>query len=112
MSESAQTTKRPQRKHRYKNKISYAVYINRVLRQVRTDGMGITRQGMSVVDQAVQFVLSAILTEAQGITRISGNKTIDARVMQTATQVILSGDLRKIANLRGTSAIDRFVKSA
>ena len=89
-----------------KNFDSYALYISRVLKSVFPD-IGITMPSISIMDSFVKDLFERIATEAQSLARNYGKTTISVKEIETATKLILKGDLNKHAVSEGQSAVKR-----
>ncbi|ELP86594.1 histone H2B, putative [Entamoeba invadens IP1] len=89
-----------------KNFDSYALYISRVLRSVFPD-IGITLPSVSVMDSFVRDVFERIAIDASALSRNSGKATVTQKEIETATKLILRGDLSKHALSEGNSAVLR-----
>ena len=117
MSEKSKTTKvtkentKPKKaeedkKNVKKNFDSYALYISRVLKSVFPD-IGITMPSISIMDSFVKDLFERIAMEAQNLARNYGKTTISVKEIETATKLILKGDLNKHAVSEGQSAVKR-----
>ena len=89
-----------------KNFDSYALYISRVLKSVFPN-MGITFPSITIMDCFVRDIFERIALEAASLARNSGKTTISVREIETATKLILKGDLNKHAVSEGQSAVKR-----
>ena len=89
-----------------KNFDSYALYISRVLKSVFPD-IGITLPSISIMDSFVKDLFERIASEAQNLARNYGKTTISVKEIETATKLILKGDLNKHAVSEGQSAVKR-----
>mgnify|MGYP002379444710 FL=1 len=79
---------------RARQRISYAVYIYKVLKQVHPD-TGISKKAMCVVDSMINDVFERIAREAGQLARYSGSNTITSREIQTAVRLILPGAIHE-----------------
>ena len=95
-----------EKKQQKKNFDSYALYISRVLKSVFPE-IGITLPSISIMDSFVKDIFERIATEAQNLARNYGKTTISVKEIETATKLILKGDLNKHAVSEGQSAIKR-----
>ncbi|EDR28263.1 histone H2B, putative [Entamoeba dispar SAW760] len=89
-----------------KNFESYALYISRVLKSVFQD-IGITLPSISIMDSFVRDIFERIATEASSLARNYNKTTITVKEIETATKLILKGDLNKHAVSEGQSAVKR-----
>ena len=95
-----------EKKQQKKNFDSYALYISRVLKSVFPE-IGITLPSISIMDSFVKDIFERIASEAQNLARNYGKTTISVKEIETATKLILKGDLNKHAVSEGQSAIKR-----
>ncbi|ELP87294.1 histone H2B [Entamoeba invadens IP1] len=89
-----------------KNFDSYALYISRVLKSVFPD-IGITLPSISVMDSFVRDIFERIAMDASSLTRNYQKSTLTTKEIETATKLILKGDLNKHAVSEGQSAVKR-----
>ena len=89
-----------------KNFDSYALYISRVLKSVFPD-IGITLPSISIMDSFVKDIFERIANEAASLARNYNKTTISVKEIETATKLILKGDLNKHAVSEGQSAVKR-----
>ena len=89
-----------------KNFDSYALYISRVLKSVFPE-IGITMPSINIMDSFVRDIFERIALEASSLARNYGKSTITVKEIETATKLILKGDLNKHAVSEGQSAIKR-----
>ena len=69
--------------------------------------MGITFPSITIMDCFVRDIFERIALEAASLARNSGKTTISVREIETATKLILKGDLNKHAVSEGQSAVKR-----
>lgn len=86
---------------------SFSSYIYKVLKQVYAD-MGITNSAILVMDSFVHDIMDRIINEAGRIAKYNKKITVSAREIQTATRLILPGELSRHAVSEGTKAITKF----
>ena len=92
-----------------KNFESYSLYISRVLRTVHQD-IGITTKAIAVMDSFIKDIFDRIAMECSSICRNCGKNTITKKEVETATKLVLLGDLRKHAVSEGERAVKRIVE--
>lgn len=90
-----------------KNYESYSSFIYRILKQVHPD-TGISNRGMAVMNSFVVDVFERLAQEAGRLTRYNKRETLTSREIQTATRLILQGELAKHAVSEGTKAVAKF----
>lgn len=114
LSKSSKRGKQPKvpgEKRRKRNRHeSFTVYIYRVLKQVHPD-TGISQKAMSVMNSFVNDIFQKIATEASRLAAYSKKSTITSREIQTATRLILPGELSKHAVSEGTKSITKYTAS-
>ena len=86
---------------------SYSTYIHRVLKQVHPD-VGITKDGIRVVDALIKDMFERIASESGRLTRYNRVQTINDKNIQTATRLVLSGELCKHAVSEGSKAVVKY----
>ena len=93
-----------------RNNTSFAIYIYKVLKQVHPD-TGISKKGMAVLDSFVSDMFIRLTEESRELVLISGKTTITSREIQTATRLVLGGELAKHAVSEGTKAVTKYDQS-
>ena len=94
------------KKNQKKSFDSYSLYVNRVLKTVHND-IGITSKAINVMDSFVRDIFERIAREASDLARNNDKSTITVKEIETATKLVLSGDLAKHAVSEGQHAVDR-----
>ena len=89
-----------------KNFESYALYTSRVLKSVFPD-IGITLPSINIMDSFVKDIFERIIQEASNLCRNFHHQTITTKEIETATKLILKGDLNKHAVSEGQAAVRR-----
>ena len=95
---------------RRKNKESFSIYIHKVLKQVHPDN-SISCKGMSIMNSFVNDIFERIAVEASRLVKYNKRKTISSREIQTATRLLLPGELAKHAVSEGTKAVTKYTSS-
>ncbi|GAA5853365.1 hypothetical protein JCM3766R1_006921 [Sporobolomyces carnicolor] len=95
------------KKRTKKRKETYSSYIYKVLKQVHPD-IGISNKAMQVLNSFVNDIFEQIAAEASKLASYSKKVTISSREIQTATRLILPGELSKHAISEGTKAVTKF----
>lgn len=101
----------PEKKRKKKRTESYAIYIYKVLKQVHPD-TGISSKAMSIMNSFVSDLFERLATEASKLSSYSNTKTLTSREIQTATRLILPGELSKHAISEGTKSVTKFSNAA
>merc|ERR1712157_553492 len=95
----------PQRKRRRNE--TYSLYVYKVLKQVHPE-VGISRRAMNVMNSLMNDTFDRLCSEAANLVRVSGRRTMSARSVQSAVQLLLPGELAKHAVSEGTKAVTKF----
>eukprot|EP00172_Hildenbrandia_rubra_P001354 Plantae.Rhodophyta-Hildenbrandia_rubra.ctg18920.p1 GENE.Plantae.Rhodophyta-Hildenbrandia_rubra.ctg18920~~Plantae.Rhodophyta-Hildenbrandia_rubra.ctg18920.p1 ORF type:complete len:127 (-),score=28.61 Plantae.Rhodophyta-Hildenbrandia_rubra.ctg18920:183-563(-) len=101
----------PEKKRKKKRSESYSIYIYKVLKQVHPD-TGISSKAMSIMNSFVADLFERLATEASKLSSYSKTKTLTSREIQTATRLILPGELSKHAISEGTKSVTKFSNAA
>merc|ERR1712007_129210 len=96
----------PVKRRRRRNE-TYSLYIYKVLKQVHPE-VGISRRAMSVMNSLMNDTFERLCSEAANLVRVSGRRTMSARSVQSAVQLLLPGELAKHAVSEGTKAVNKF----
>ena len=86
---------------------TYSVYIYKVLKQVHA-GLGITKKSMSTLNSLMNDMFERIAGEAGQLVKKQKKATLTSREIQTATRLVLPGELGKHAVGEGTKAVTKF----
>ena len=86
---------------------TYSLYIYKVLKQVHPE-VGISRRAMSVMNSLMNDTFDRLCSEAANLVRVSRRRTMSARSVQSAVQLLLPGELAKHAVSEGTKAVTKF----
>uniref|UniRef100_A0A0R3RKX7 Histone domain-containing protein n=1 Tax=Elaeophora elaphi TaxID=1147741 RepID=A0A0R3RKX7_9BILA len=86
---------------------TYSTYISRVLKVVHPH-LTISTKAMAVMNSFVNDIFERIATESSCLAKYSNRATISARDIQTATRLILPGELAKHAVAEGTKAVMKY----
>ena len=78
-----------------------------VLKQVHPD-IGISNKAMSICNSFCSDIFERICSEASKIAQYNKKSTISSREIQTATRLILPGELAKHAVSEGTKAVTSY----
>ena len=95
------------KKRKSKGKESYARYIYQVLKQVHPDTR-ISSKGMSIMNSFCNEMFEKLAAEASRLARYNKKLTIGSREIQTATRLLLPGELAKHAVSEGTKAVTKY----
>ena len=97
-------------KRKKKRTETYSTYIYKVLKQVHPD-TGISRRAMSIMNSFIQDTFEKISTESGKLCRYNSKATLSSREIQTATRLLLPGELAKHAVSEGTKAVTKYTAS-
>ena len=81
-----------------------------MLKQINPE-MGLSKKAMSILDSFVNDCFERIASEAGKLVKANRQKTLSARSIQTATRLVLQGELAKHAVSEGTKAVTKFEAS-
>ena len=95
---------------RKKRTETYSTYVYKVLKQVHPD-TGISRRAMSIMNSFINDVFERIAGEAGKLCRFNKKATLSSREIQTASRLILPGELAKHAVSEGTKAVTKYTSS-
>ena len=90
---------------------SYSSYIYRVLKVVVDPPRGMSSKAMSIMNSFVNDIFERIATQASRVLRYNTRRTLSSREIQTATKLVLSGELTKHAVTQGTQAVTKYNNS-
>lgn len=88
----------------------FSTYIFRVLKQVHPD-LGITGKAMKVMNDFMIDTFNRLTSEAAALVKHSKKVTLTSTEVQTATRLVLPGELSKHAVNEATKAIANFTRS-
>ena len=92
----------------------FKIYIYKVLKQVHPD-VGISSKAMSIMNSFVVDTLERLATEASKLSKynikLKKFSRINSREIQTATRLLLPGELAKHAVSEGTKAVSKYTSS-
>ena len=86
------------------------MFIFRVLRQVHPDGR-ISVKAMSIMNSFVNDIFERIASEARRLAKMDKRATLNSRDIQSATRLLLPGELAKHAVSEGTKAVTKYNSS-
>merc|ERR1711907_73916 len=86
---------------------TYSLYVYKVLKQVHPE-VGISRRAMNVINSLMNDTFDRLCSEAANLVRVSNKRTMSARSVQSAVQLLLPGELAKHAVSEGTKAVTKF----
>eukprot|EP01098_Paradermamoeba_levis_P010008 TRINITY_DN4192_c0_g1_i1.p1 TRINITY_DN4192_c0_g1~~TRINITY_DN4192_c0_g1_i1.p1 ORF type:complete len:244 (-),score=55.04 TRINITY_DN4192_c0_g1_i1:304-1035(-) len=87
---------------------SWKTYLYKVLKQVHPD-TGISVKAMLIADSYVHHLFDLIFREALACVEMMGKKVVTSRDIQTATRLVLPGELAKHAVSEGTKAVTKYI---
>lgn len=98
------------KKSKNKRDLKFDTFIHRVLKQVHPN-IGITKQGMNVMNDLVCNAFFQISEEAGKLVKMGNRDTLSARDINCAVRLILPGELAQHSNDEGQSALKHFEQS-
>ncbi|XP_055445421.1 histone H2B type 1-F/J/L-like isoform X2 [Bubalus kerabau] len=102
--------KKDGKKRKRSHKESYSVYVYKVLKQVHPD-TGISSKAMGIMNSFVNDIFEHIASEASCLAHYNKHSTITSREIQTATRLLLPGELAKHTVSEGTKAVTKYTSS-
>jgi histone H2B len=100
------TTSKVGRRHKRRQE-TFNLYIFKVLKQVHPN-IGMSKKAMSIMNSFVHDTFDRIAVEAGKLVTYNKRSTLDARAVQTATKLVLPGELAKHAESEGQKAVQKF----
>ena len=107
-SASKAATGRRQKKKKFE---SYSIYVYKVLKNIHPE-IGISKKAMSVMNSFVSDLFERLALEASKLARYHGKQTLTSNDVQSATKLVLPGDLAEHAVAEGTRALNKFGSSS
>lgn len=104
---------RPNRRMKGKRgevRVNFSSYVFRVLKQVHPQ-LNMTNKAMKVMDDFMQDTFHRLADEAAGLVKVANRSTLTSVEFQTATRLILPGELSKHAVIEATKALANFIRS-
>lgn len=86
---------------------SFATYIFKVLKQYHPDA-NISKKSMQIMNSFVYDLFERISGEASNLSSTNKRSTISSREIQTATKLVLPGELAKHAVSEASKAISKY----
>lgn len=86
---------------------TYSTYIYKVLKQVHPD-TGISSRAMAIMNGFVNDIFERLASEASHVLKQNKKSTLGSREIQTATRLMLPGELSKHAVSEGTKAVTKY----
>ncbi|CAG9798758.1 unnamed protein product [Chironomus riparius] len=99
------------KKNRKARKESYSIYIFKVLKQVHPD-VGISAKAMSIMNNFVNDVFDRLIGESLTLAHYNKRHTITSREIQTASRLLLPGELGKHGVSEGTKAVTKYIQTS
>ena len=93
-----------------KGKMSYAIYIKRVLKQVHPD-TSLHPKATSILNSMTKDLFERIAAEASRLAHCNKKSTITSREIETAVKLVLPGELVKHAVSEGSKAVAKYKAS-
>ena len=89
---------------------SFKLFVYKVLKQVHPD-VRISSNAMSIMNSFVNDIFERIASEASRLAKHNKKATVQSREIQTATRLILPGELARHAVSEGTKAVTKYTAS-
>ncbi|XP_046653331.1 uncharacterized protein LOC124343977 [Daphnia pulicaria] len=101
---------RPAKRRRSQQPVRFSNYVFKVLKQVHPQ-LSMTNKAMKVMDDFMHDIYSRLVSEAAGLVKLTKRSTLSASEFQTATRLILPGELAKHAISEASKAVASFLTS-
>jgi len=95
------------KRHKKKKTTSFSSYIYKILKQIHPN-LGASKKAIIVIEQIIDDIFNRILEEAIQLTRQNKRETIGPREIQSATRLVLTGELAKHAVAEGVKAVTKY----
>lgn len=82
---------------------TYAVYINKIMKQTQPD-ISISRKATLATGYLVNLAIKLLAQNGACVAKVGGKNTLGARHIQTATRLLLNGDMQTNAVSEGCKA--------
>ena len=102
-----QKARKAKKKKQGKRKRNFNVYIYKVMRRVHWD-TSISSKAMGIMNSFVNDIFEHIASESSRLAHCNKRLTISSREIQTATRLLLPGELAKHAVSEGTKAVTKY----
>jgi len=110
-SDKSTPTSSENKKKRPKKQETYDYYIFKVLKQIHQDS-GISKRAMSIMNSFITDIFERLANEASVLSQRNKAKTILTRDIQTATRLLLPGELGKHALSEASNAVNRYLNAS
>merc|ERR1712085_18278 len=104
---STKAANKKKKSSKNKKELKFNTFIHKVLKQVHPD-VGITKQGMTVMNDLVCNAFYSIAEEAGRLVKLDGREQLSARDINCAVRLTLPGDLAQHSNDEGMSALRHY----
>ncbi|KAG5670477.1 hypothetical protein PVAND_000739 [Polypedilum vanderplanki] len=91
------------------NRISYSHFIYKVLKQIHPE-MRISGKSMNIMNDFVQDIFERIASEGSNLSHRGRKQTMTSREIDTATKLILPGELARHAENEGKKSIANYLR--
>ena len=92
---------------RRRRKETFNIYVYKVLKQVHPE-IGVSKKAMAILNSFVNDTFEKIATEAGRLCKYGKKQTMSARDIQSASKLILPGELSKHAVSEGGKAMQKY----
>merc|ERR1712228_408103 len=99
-----------QRKRKQKSNVNMSRYILKVLRSVAPE-QEITKKSMAIMDNFMMDIYDKITSQLPGLVKFRKGRTVTSADIQTATKLILPGELAVHAVSNGVNALAHYFKN-
>ena len=92
-------------------RVAFALYLQKVLKQVHPEKIGINAAALEVVNGLVVDVQDRVIKQAMKLAVMQKKKTLGAREVQTACAMLLPPEMSRVGISEGNKAVTKFVES-
>ena len=96
------------KKQHRKGKQTFSTYIFKTLKEEVGKDFGMSKKGMAVMNSLVTDVFERLMKEARNLATYAKKATVGSKEIESATKLILTGELSKNAVKEGTNAVTKF----
>ena len=90
---------------------AYASYLHKVLKHVAPPGVTISSKAMEVVNSLIEDVEARLSKKAFDLATFDKKSTLSAKHVQTATKIILPGQMSDHGIAEGSKAVTKYTQS-
>ena len=96
------------KKKKIKEDLNYSIYIFKILKEIHPN-FSISKNAMAIMNSFMSDLFQRIVSEASHLVQYTKSSTLTSRDVQTATRLLVSGNLAKHSMSQGTKAITKYI---